>query len=116
MSDAWPPRIREILEDNPDAYGGLVPPHGGMPARAQAQLGGLSADQLFDRTVASRLDADAALAGLWLWLDALDECHRIVQSGQSGTAGTGSLASDSRPHKWGWCQHRSCPVASPENR
>jgi hypothetical protein len=86
MSDAWPPpRIRAILEDNPDAYGRLVPPHGGTPARAKAQLGGLSANDLFDRPVASRGDAEAVLAGLWLWLDALDECHRIVQSGQSGT-------------------------------
>jgi hypothetical protein len=84
MSEAWPPRVREILEANPESYAELVP-RGGTPARAQKVLGGTSADQLFDRPVTSRVDADGALAGLWLRLDGLDESHQIVQSAQSGT-------------------------------
>jgi hypothetical protein len=84
MSEALPPRVREILERNPDAYSELVS-RGGTPARAAEMLRNLSADALFDRPVTSRVDADGALAGLWLWLDGLDESHQIVQSAQSGT-------------------------------
>ena len=76
--------MREILEANPESYAELVP-RGGTPDRAHAALDGTSADQLFDRKVVSRVDADGVLAGLWLWLDALDESHQIVQSAQSGT-------------------------------
>ena len=79
-----PPRVREILEANPDAYSELVP-RGGTPARAREVLEGISADQLFDRPVTSRVDADGVLAGVWLWLDGLDESHQVVQSAQSGT-------------------------------
>jgi hypothetical protein len=84
MSDAWPPRIRETLDANSDAYAELVP-RGGTPSRAGNVLANLSTDQLFDRPVTSRVDADGALAGLWLWLDGLDESHQIVQPAQSGT-------------------------------
>jgi hypothetical protein len=84
MLDTWPTRVREILDTNANAYGEVVP-RGGTPARARTLLSKLSADQLFDRPVTSRPDADLTLAGLWLWLDGLDECHRIVQAGQSGT-------------------------------
>jgi hypothetical protein len=82
--EAWPPRVRQILDGHPDAYAELVP-RGGTPALATAALGSVSADQLFDGKVVSRVDADGALAGLWLWLDGLDESHQIVQSAQSGT-------------------------------
>jgi hypothetical protein len=82
--EVWPPRVREILASHPDAYAELVP-RGGTPAGAKAALGSVSPDQLLDRKVISRVDADGVLAGLWLWLDALDESHQIVQSAQSGT-------------------------------
>jgi hypothetical protein len=85
MSEALPPRVREILQAaGPDAYAQLVP-RGGTPAGATKLLAGIAADQLLDRPVTSRADADGALAGLWLWLDGLDESHQIVQSAQSGT-------------------------------
>jgi hypothetical protein len=84
MSEAMPPRVREILSADPDGYSELVP-RGGTPARARQLLAGISPDRLFDQPVTSRVDADGALAGLWLWLDGLAESHQIVQSAQSGT-------------------------------
>jgi hypothetical protein len=87
MSHEWPVPVREILESNPNAYGELVSTAGGTPADARALLARVtSADQLFaGAPVKSRVAADGVLAGLWLWHDGLDECHRIVQAGESGT-------------------------------
>jgi hypothetical protein len=84
MSETFPPRVRAILDAERDAYAELVP-RGGTPARARELLGSLSVDQLFERPVTSRVDADGVRAGLWLWLDGLDESHQIVQAAQSGT-------------------------------
>lgn len=43
-------------------------------------LGSLKADQLLAAPIRSRAAADAMLAGLWLWHDALEESHTISQA------------------------------------
>ena len=58
---------------------------GGAPAKAHQMLDGVAPDQLVTAPVKSKDQADAMLAGLWLWHDALDECHRIVQDIASPT-------------------------------
>ena len=60
------------------AYAKLVV-RGPTPATATKALQSVKASQLIAKPVTHPDDADAALAGLWLWLDALDECHRIAQ-------------------------------------
>src|SRR5258706_3132231 len=52
---------------------------GPAPARARELLGGLTPDQLLTVPITSFGHAYAMLAGLWLWHDALDECHQIAQ-------------------------------------
>lgn len=42
-------------------------------------LGSLTPDQLLSIPITSDSHAYAMLAGLWLWHDALDECHKIAQ-------------------------------------
>ena len=49
------------------------------PAGLRQQLAQLSADTLLTRPPRSRDDAEALLAGLWLWHDFLDESHTISQ-------------------------------------
>src|SRR5579871_5932029 len=51
----------------------------GGPSGAAKLLAGLKAEQLFGIPVKHPDDALAALSGLWLWVDALDECHKIAQ-------------------------------------
>jgi hypothetical protein len=50
-------------------------PHGEVTRTLQ----GLTPEALFARPVKHPDEAAAALAGIWLWVDALDECHRIAQ-------------------------------------
>jgi hypothetical protein len=49
------------------------------PQSAFDNLGGVTPEQLLAVPVADPVAAQAMLAALWLWHDALDECHRIVQ-------------------------------------
>jgi hypothetical protein len=46
---------------------------------AKKLLAGVTPQQLVSMPVKNAPDASAMLGGLWLWHDALDECHRIVQ-------------------------------------
>jgi hypothetical protein len=69
----------KIQASNPSAYELLVV-GGGTPVRAHEWLNGIKADQLFAKSPPSSAAAQTVLAGFWLWLDGLDECHRIVQN------------------------------------
>ena len=57
----------------------------GAAAKARQMLDGVTPEQLLAAVVKSKEHADAMLAGLWLWHDGLDECHRIVQDIASPT-------------------------------
>jgi hypothetical protein len=82
ITDARPdflsPLATGILQAKSDAYQRLVA-KGGMPQMARKLLEGVTPGQLLSVPVANPQDASAMLGGLWLWHDALDECHRIVQ-------------------------------------
>lgn len=76
--DFLTPLASNILQARPDAYQGLVVT-GGTPQAARKLLAGVTPEQLLSVPVANPQDASAMLGGLWLWHDALDECHKIVQ-------------------------------------
>ena len=61
-----------------NAYGKLVVA-AATPAAAPRALDGVKAEQLLAQPVKNLDDARAALAGLWLWHDALSESHQISQ-------------------------------------
>lgn len=67
-----------LRKAGPAAYAKLVV-RGPTAPPASAALGELKPDQLVTKPIKHPDDADAALAGLWLWLDGLEECHRIAQ-------------------------------------
>ena len=67
-----------------EAYARLTPTGGGA-AEARSQLERLRPDQLLTVPVRSTDDARAALSGLWLYHDFLDESHRISQDLPSAT-------------------------------
>jgi hypothetical protein len=79
MLDGLTPLAVKIMGANPHAYEALVP-QGGPSEVARELLDGVRPEQLLSRPAASPVAADAMLAGLWLWHDGLDECHRIVQN------------------------------------
>jgi hypothetical protein len=72
------PLATSILKGGPDAYQKLLV-KGGTPSRARELLAGVKPGQLLTVPVKSAHDASAMLGGLWLWHDALHECHEIVQ-------------------------------------
>ena len=79
-TDALSPAVHEILNlDKGAAYGQLVVTGGGSEPAANL-LRALKPDELLIKPVVSRPDADAMLAGLWLWHDWLDSSHTISQS------------------------------------
>lgn len=51
----------------------------GTPARAHELLDGVTPEKLLTEPISSIGHAYAMLAGFWLWLDALKECHEIAQ-------------------------------------
>ncbi len=53
---------------------------GPTPKMARELLEGVTPDQLLAAPGKSSVNADAMLAGLWLWHDGLEESHRISQS------------------------------------
>src|SRR5688500_14776191 len=84
------PRARQILEaagSNP--YSRLVV-SGAAASRAGHLLRGVTPDQLLSVPVKDRAAADAMLAGLWLWHDALDESHTISQGIETPTGASGT--------------------------
>ena len=83
--DILTPRAVAVLrETGSSAYRQLVV-RGSTPARATTLMAGIDASGIVSRPIRRPDDAAAGLAGLWLWLDGLDECHRIVQDIASPT-------------------------------
>ena len=73
---------REVLQSRAgEAYAHLVVTRSlQAPAELRQQLARLTADALLASPPRSHEDAEAMLAGLWLWHDFLDESHTISQS------------------------------------
>ncbi len=86
MPDLRSPLAVKILEADPHAYESLVA-EGGTPALAHQLLDAVLPEQLISGTGASPIGGSGMLAGLWLWHDGLEECHRIVQNSGEGDAG-----------------------------
>lgn len=82
--DILTPMVAAILRDAGSAAYSKLLVSGHAPASAHS-LSGIKPEQLFSRPVKHGDDAAAALAGLWLWHDALEECHQIVQDIASPT-------------------------------
>src|SRR5205823_2863672 len=69
----------KILADRrASAYQQLVV-RGPTPADARKLLGNVKPADLLSIQIKADDEAQAVLAGLWLWLDGLDEAHKIVQ-------------------------------------
>jgi hypothetical protein len=66
-----------------NGYCRLVVP--GPPDGAATLLGGVAPQELISRPIKHADDARAVLSGLWLFLDALDESHRLSQEIVSST-------------------------------
>lgn len=69
---------RAILALDPHAYRKLVP-DGSGPAAARERLESIRPEELIDRPVGDPREAQALMAGLWIWHDYLDEAHAIAQ-------------------------------------
>ena len=67
------------------AYGRLVVPSLATPREAEQLLSGVRPSDLLTGAIVRPDDAEAALAGLWLWHDALDRSHTISQGLHSAT-------------------------------
>ena len=76
------PLARDLIEAG--RYDLLTPPHT-TPEQARRRLGKVTPEQLLSVPVKSRTAADAMLAGLWLWHDALEESHTISQGIETPT-------------------------------
>jgi hypothetical protein len=75
-TDPLSPLVHQIIDSA--SYEKLTV-SGPIPAKARELLGGVTPDQLLTVPITSDVHAYAMLAGLWLWHDALDECHQIAQ-------------------------------------
>lgn len=82
MPDARSPLAVRILDANPHAYNALV-----VETLTSSLARELLADVRPEQLLAGPA-GEAMLAGLWLWHDGLEECHRIVQG--SAPQGFGS--------------------------
>jgi hypothetical protein len=73
---------REVLHSRQgEAYTRLVvTERSGAAPELRQQIAALTADMVLTSPPRSRGDAEALLAGLWLWHDFLDESHAISQS------------------------------------
>ena len=76
--DFLSPLAATILDTIPQAYQKLVV-RGATPDGAKKLLAGVTPQQLVSVPLKNEQDASAMLGGLWLWHDALQECHEIVQ-------------------------------------
>lgn len=84
-TDRLSSRAREALRLNvASAYNQLVPRQAGA-AEARTLLELLDPTNVLHETPRRRDDAAAALAGLWLWHDFLDESHQLAQQIQGST-------------------------------
>jgi hypothetical protein len=79
MTDSRSPLAEKNLEANRRAYEAIVVTGHAFPA-AREILETVRPEQLLTIPVKSGAFASALLAGLWLWNDGLEECHRIVQN------------------------------------
>lgn len=77
--DVLTPLATTILTQSGDAAYRNLTLDGQTPVAAQRVLDGVTPEQLFVQPIKNLDDARAALAGLWLWLDALNESHVIAQ-------------------------------------
>ena len=78
--DVLTPLAATILTQSGESTYGALTVNGQAPsAAASAKLKGVTPQQLFARPIKNPDDAKAALAGLWLWLDQLNESHVIAQ-------------------------------------
>ncbi|HEX4055982.1 MAG TPA: hypothetical protein VHX86_17090 [Tepidisphaeraceae bacterium] len=93
MLDARSPLAVEIMDANPHAYEALVV-GGDTPALARELLGAVRPEQLLSGPAASPVAGFAMLAGLWLWHDGLDECHRIVKESPANDAAANDAAAN----------------------
>ena len=83
QDDILSAKARETLRLNAaSAYSVLVPTAPGS-AEARALLESLAPDQLLNRFTSNRRDGQAMLAGLWLWLDFLDDSHTLSQANET---------------------------------
>lgn len=79
--DVLSPLGRQVLRlDAEHAYESLVPRHAPGNAEAKSLLAKVKPQDLLSVPIKSIDDANAILAGLWLWHDWLDESHLISQS------------------------------------
>jgi hypothetical protein len=67
-----------LRQAGPDAYGRLVI-SGKDPLASVQSLHGVALEKFFSRPIKHEDDAQAAIAGLWLWVDDLEESHKIAQ-------------------------------------
>jgi hypothetical protein len=75
----------KLREGPADIYSKLVVTSG-TPAKITELLGHVTAEELLVAKPKSSAYAEALLAGLWLWHDGLEECHRIVQGSTDSAA------------------------------
>jgi hypothetical protein len=84
-TDPLSPLARRVLAlDSSAAYARLVVREDGH-AEAARLLAGMSAEDTVSGLIASKPDAAALLAGLWLWHDWLDESHKLSQANSTPT-------------------------------
>jgi hypothetical protein len=86
-TDPLAPLAHQIIAGG--SYTQIVVDSPASPA-AHALLDSVTPDQLLTVPITSYPHAAAMLAGLWLWHDALDECHRIAQKEPADLRGSSS--------------------------
>jgi len=79
-TDGLSPLGRKLLKLDPAAYTRLVPSGEGVATARDLLRGVQPAELIAAGSVAQPDEANALLAGLWLYFDWLDESHRISQS------------------------------------
>jgi hypothetical protein len=99
----YPPIVEQIIALNPFPE---LTPKGGPSREARQLLESLKVEDLFTSPIVSHVAAYAYLAGLWLHVDALDECHQIVQQEPEKLLSPGHLRSSGkkRSHSMGEAQ------------
>ena len=73
-----PLAMKILAERRESAYQQLVV-RGATPDDARKLLGSVKPSDLLSIQIKAEDEAQAVLAALWLWLDGLDEAHKIVQ-------------------------------------